>query len=220
VQPCVSPVWDTCLALSAVAEAGLSHEHTAIKPAIDWLFKKQAIRDCFCHRWKRISFHNDCIYVAFLLSGDDGCAQFCCLCGWTSFHRCRIWKFFHPCEYECVSLNVLCLWKISCKYCIRKAFLPNESSYVSLNSLLHWTISDKFHTEMVSLLNEFACGFSHRLESEKSCCIQGIWEPFRCGVSCVWINCYFVNNSWDTNDTGIVRIYELSECLLSRVLQL
>ena len=41
VQPCVSPVWDTCLALSAVAEAGLSHEHTAIKPAIDWLFEKQ-----------------------------------------------------------------------------------------------------------------------------------------------------------------------------------
>jgi len=41
VQPCVSPVWDTCLSLSALSEAGLQQDHEAVKPAIDWLFDKQ-----------------------------------------------------------------------------------------------------------------------------------------------------------------------------------
>jgi squalene-hopene/tetraprenyl-beta-curcumene cyclase len=41
VQPCVSPIWDTCLTLSALAEAGLDSEHKSISQAIDWLFQKQ-----------------------------------------------------------------------------------------------------------------------------------------------------------------------------------
>lgn len=41
VQPCVSPVWDTCLSLSALSEAGLQPSHEAVKPATDWLFDKQ-----------------------------------------------------------------------------------------------------------------------------------------------------------------------------------
>ena len=41
VQPCVSPVWDTCLSLSALSEAGLRPDNEAIKPATDWLFDKQ-----------------------------------------------------------------------------------------------------------------------------------------------------------------------------------
>lgn len=41
VQPCVSPIWDTCLSLSALSEAGLSPDNKAVKPATDWLFDKQ-----------------------------------------------------------------------------------------------------------------------------------------------------------------------------------
>jgi len=41
VQPCVSPVWDTCLSISALSEAGLSPDHHAVKDATDWLFDKQ-----------------------------------------------------------------------------------------------------------------------------------------------------------------------------------
>ncbi len=41
VQPCVSPIWDTCLSLSALSEAGLRADNKAIKPATDWLFDKQ-----------------------------------------------------------------------------------------------------------------------------------------------------------------------------------
>ena len=41
VQPCVSPVWDTCLSLSALAEAGIEYDHKSILQALDWLFKKQ-----------------------------------------------------------------------------------------------------------------------------------------------------------------------------------
>ncbi|MBU0990375.1 MAG: squalene--hopene cyclase [Proteobacteria bacterium] len=38
-QPCVSPIWDTCISLSAVLEAGLSPDHKAATSATDWLFK-------------------------------------------------------------------------------------------------------------------------------------------------------------------------------------
>ena len=41
VQPCVSPIWDTCLSLSALSEAGLRADNKAIRPATDWLFDKQ-----------------------------------------------------------------------------------------------------------------------------------------------------------------------------------
>jgi len=38
-QPCVSPIWDTCLSLSAVLEAGVPSEGTAVQKAVDWLFE-------------------------------------------------------------------------------------------------------------------------------------------------------------------------------------
>jgi squalene-hopene/tetraprenyl-beta-curcumene cyclase len=40
-QPCLSPVWDTCLCLSAVLEAGLSQEHPAVDAAVRWLLEQQ-----------------------------------------------------------------------------------------------------------------------------------------------------------------------------------
>ena len=40
-QPCVSPVWDTCLILSALREAGIPSDHQSVTSAIDWLFTKQ-----------------------------------------------------------------------------------------------------------------------------------------------------------------------------------
>ena len=43
VQPCVSPIWDTCLSMSALAESGLPPDHAAIKPAVDWIFSKQIL---------------------------------------------------------------------------------------------------------------------------------------------------------------------------------
>jgi squalene-hopene/tetraprenyl-beta-curcumene cyclase len=41
VQPCVSPIWDTCLTLNALAECGIADEHPAVNAAIQWLFDKQ-----------------------------------------------------------------------------------------------------------------------------------------------------------------------------------
>jgi squalene-hopene/tetraprenyl-beta-curcumene cyclase len=40
-QPCHSPVWDTCLSLSALLEAGFSSSHPAVTDGIDWLFEKR-----------------------------------------------------------------------------------------------------------------------------------------------------------------------------------
>ena len=39
-QPCLSPIWDTCLSLSAVLESGLDADHKASQGAVDWLFKQ------------------------------------------------------------------------------------------------------------------------------------------------------------------------------------
>jgi squalene-hopene/tetraprenyl-beta-curcumene cyclase len=39
-QPCLSPIWDTCLSLSAVLEGGLTENHEAVQGAVDWLFKQ------------------------------------------------------------------------------------------------------------------------------------------------------------------------------------
>ena len=39
-QPCLSPIWDTCLSLSAVLEGGLDIKHEAVRGAVDWLFKQ------------------------------------------------------------------------------------------------------------------------------------------------------------------------------------
>lgn len=41
VQPCVSPIWDTCLTLSALTEAGASAFNPAVTQAVDWLFDQQ-----------------------------------------------------------------------------------------------------------------------------------------------------------------------------------
>ena len=41
VQPCLSPIWDTCLSLSALSEAGLHQDNATVKSATDWLFDKQ-----------------------------------------------------------------------------------------------------------------------------------------------------------------------------------
>ncbi len=41
VQPCLSPVWDSCLSLSALSECGIDAEHEAVKKSIHWLFEKQ-----------------------------------------------------------------------------------------------------------------------------------------------------------------------------------
>ena len=41
IQPCVSPVWDTAIALTALAEAGLPPNHPAMVKAADWLLEKQ-----------------------------------------------------------------------------------------------------------------------------------------------------------------------------------
>ena len=41
VQPCVSPVWDTCLTINALTENGMTVDHPVISSAIDWLFDKQ-----------------------------------------------------------------------------------------------------------------------------------------------------------------------------------
>ncbi|BCS52803.1 squalene--hopene cyclase [Geobacter sp. SVR] len=40
-QPCNSPVWDTCLSLSALAEAGHAGDACSAEAAIEWLFSQQ-----------------------------------------------------------------------------------------------------------------------------------------------------------------------------------
>lgn len=42
-QPCLSPVWDSCLSLSALLEAGIPPEHEAVRSAVDWLFERQVL---------------------------------------------------------------------------------------------------------------------------------------------------------------------------------
>jgi squalene-hopene/tetraprenyl-beta-curcumene cyclase len=42
-QPCVSPVWDTCLSLSALLEEGISTDHPSVTSSMDWLFDKQIL---------------------------------------------------------------------------------------------------------------------------------------------------------------------------------
>lgn len=41
VQPCVSPVWDTAIAMSALADAGLRPDHPALLAAANWLLDRQ-----------------------------------------------------------------------------------------------------------------------------------------------------------------------------------
>lgn len=43
MQPCVSPVWDTCIAMVALEEAGLPPDHPALVKAADWILSKQVL---------------------------------------------------------------------------------------------------------------------------------------------------------------------------------
>jgi len=41
LQPCKSPVWDTAIALRALADSGMNPSHPAIEQAVEWLLKMQ-----------------------------------------------------------------------------------------------------------------------------------------------------------------------------------
>ncbi len=42
-QPCLSPVWDTALAVNAMVESGLRPDHPALVRAAEWMFDKQVL---------------------------------------------------------------------------------------------------------------------------------------------------------------------------------
>ena len=43
IQPCVSPVWDSCIAMVALEEAGLPPDHPALVKSADWILSKQVL---------------------------------------------------------------------------------------------------------------------------------------------------------------------------------
>ena len=43
MQPCVSPVWDTCIAMVALEEAGVPADHPALVKSADWILSKQVL---------------------------------------------------------------------------------------------------------------------------------------------------------------------------------
>jgi len=43
LQPCVSPVWDTCIAMVALEEAGVPADNPALVKAADWILSKQVL---------------------------------------------------------------------------------------------------------------------------------------------------------------------------------
>ncbi|HYA96638.1 MAG TPA: squalene--hopene cyclase, partial [Methylomirabilota bacterium] len=43
LQPCVSPVWDTCIAMVALEEAGLPADHPALVKSAEWLLDRQVL---------------------------------------------------------------------------------------------------------------------------------------------------------------------------------
>jgi squalene-hopene/tetraprenyl-beta-curcumene cyclase len=43
LQPCLSPVWDTAIAMVALEEAGLAADHPALVRAAEWLLKNQVL---------------------------------------------------------------------------------------------------------------------------------------------------------------------------------
>lgn len=68
LQPCVSPTWDTALAITALVDSGLPSDHPALRRAGDWLLEKQIFRygDWAIKNRKgkpagwAFEFHNDC----------------------------------------------------------------------------------------------------------------------------------------------------------------
>ena len=54
-QPCHSPIWDTCLSLCTVLEAGLPRDHAAVRAAVEWLFARQVfVRGDWARRAPRL----------------------------------------------------------------------------------------------------------------------------------------------------------------------
>jgi squalene-hopene/tetraprenyl-beta-curcumene cyclase len=50
-QPCVSPIWDTCLSLSALLEEGVPPDHKTLASSVEWLFEKQIMeRGDWCQK--------------------------------------------------------------------------------------------------------------------------------------------------------------------------
>jgi len=45
LQSCVSPVWDTVLSITALADAGLPRTHPDVHRAVQWVVSKQVLRD-------------------------------------------------------------------------------------------------------------------------------------------------------------------------------
>ena len=43
MQPCMSPVWDTCIAMVALEEAGLPPDHPALVKSAEWILSKQVL---------------------------------------------------------------------------------------------------------------------------------------------------------------------------------
>jgi squalene-hopene/tetraprenyl-beta-curcumene cyclase len=43
MQPCVSPVWDSCIAMVALEEAGLPPDHPALVKCAEWILSKQVL---------------------------------------------------------------------------------------------------------------------------------------------------------------------------------
>ncbi|HWZ97313.1 MAG TPA: squalene--hopene cyclase [Candidatus Dormibacteraeota bacterium] len=43
MQPCVSPIWDTCIAMVALEEAGVEPDHPTLVKAADWILSKQIL---------------------------------------------------------------------------------------------------------------------------------------------------------------------------------
>jgi len=41
LEACQSPVWDTCLAVTALADAGLDGQHPAVRRAVDWMVAEE-----------------------------------------------------------------------------------------------------------------------------------------------------------------------------------
>ncbi len=44
LQSCISPVWDTALAITALADSGLPRDHSSLRLAGEWLLTKQILR--------------------------------------------------------------------------------------------------------------------------------------------------------------------------------
>jgi squalene-hopene/tetraprenyl-beta-curcumene cyclase len=45
LQPCVSPVWDTVLTVTALADSGVPRTHPAVRQAMRWVVGKQVLRE-------------------------------------------------------------------------------------------------------------------------------------------------------------------------------